>query len=389
MSSRRSLTSPLVWVLAVAALLVATVLLASGDTPFALDSTDDRGYRGLALLLAGFDADVTDADLDDVVSGATQTPDVVYVTSGAGVSQDVADALWDVAENGARVVVGGGLPDSGDRRGLEPVEVSLFDVPSSTWCTMADLEGISSIVPPFDAAYFDVEATDDSCLGDGSRALVARVATGEGEVIGLGSPEMFTNIEMGAPAPGEAVSFIPDNAVLAQRLLAPEGVKEVAVVRSGAVTGSIVSGQKGLGDFVSPGVKLALGELVVVALLYVWFRARRHGRPVVEARPVEVASSELVDAVGNLLERQGDPGRAAARIRHRTSVEMRRRLALPPESSVAVVATQVAARTGRDPGAVRAVLVDRAVATPSDLVDLVNELEAIRQEALHDRIPTR
>ena len=53
----------------------------------------------------------------------------------------------------------------------------------------------------------------------------------------------------------------------------------------------------------SEGVRLGLCQLVVPACSTRW-RSRRLGRIVVEPLPVTIAGSELVSAIGNLLERQ-------------------------------------------------------------------------------------
>jgi hypothetical protein len=378
--------SPIIWLLAVVGLVAATVLLGQRDRPFQLDSTDARGYRGLALLVEGFGADVRDADIDDLRSGGLDGVDVVYVTQASGASSADAALLWDLAAAGTKVVVGGGLPDSGTRRGLEPIAQDVFAVGGTDRCDMEELAGLTDVdLPFFEVARFDVDSVDASCLGDESSAVVARVDVGDGRVVALGSPELFTNEAMGAPPPGETVSRIPDNVVLAQRLVAPDGTTTVAVLTGGVSGPSVVSGGKGPGDFMSDGIKLALGQLLVVFAVYAWFKARRHGQPVSEPQPVSVASSDLIDAVGNLLERQGDPGRAAVRIRGRVTTELCRRLAFPPDTRPDALARILAARSGRDVAEIEEALVSGPVVDTASLVTLVHQLELIRQEALHDR----
>ena len=50
-------------------------------------------------------------------------------------------------------------------------------------------------------------------------------------------------------------------------------------------------------------------------MVFALWRARRLGRPVAEVQPVEIAGSELVVAVGNLLQKSGRPETAAERLR--------------------------------------------------------------------------
>src|SRR6266581_6954843 len=63
--------------------------------------------------------------------------------------------------------------------------------------------------------------------------------------------------------------------------------------------------------FVAPRVRLAMWQLVVAFAVLVLWRARRLGRPVAEAQPVQIPGSELVVAVGNLLQRARGRGQAA------------------------------------------------------------------------------
>lgn len=397
MSRRSSPTSVALWLAALVALLLVTVSLSRRERPYALDSVDDQGYRGLVLLLENYGATVTEADIDDLNSGSLADTDVVLVTSGSTMSSDAARRLWSHASAGHRVVAGDGLRSVGDFGGLEPADVDIFDAPFGTQCTMADLADIADIADiqtDFGATYFDVTTVDESCLGDARLAAVARVAVGEGDVIGISTPAYFTNTNMGAPPPGEpppgeSDAFIPDNAALAQRLLASEGVESVAIIRSPSEAVGAVGGEKGIGDFMSLGVKLALAQLVVAFGIFAWFRGRRHGRPVVESQPVGVASSELVDAVGNLLERQSDPTRAGNRIRHRVVRELQARLSLPPDTTVDVLARLLATRTGGDAHHIHALLAEGPLADDRALITLTRQLDEIRQEALDDRVPAQ
>ena len=78
-------------------------------------------------------------------------------------------------------------------------------------------------------------------------------------------------------------------------------------------------------------MKLALAQLVGAFVLFVWWRSRRLGPPVSERLPVEIAGSELVAAVGDLLRRRGNPQRAAATVRADTRRVLAERLGLGPD----------------------------------------------------------
>ena len=131
-------------------------------------------------------------------------------------------------------------------------------------------------------------------------------------------------------------------------------------------------------------VRLALAQLAVAVLIYLWWRARRLGRPPVEELPVEVAGSELVVAIGDLLRRRGSAQRSAAALRTETRRVLAARLGAGGD-----LARVVAERTGRDPAEVAAAL-DGTGAPPvtsdAQLVALARTLETIRQEALREPV---
>ncbi len=135
-------------------------------------------------------------------------------------------------------------------------------------------------------------------------------------------------------------------------------------------------------------VRLALAQLVVVALLFLWWRSVRLGRPVEEPLPVEIAGSELVVAVGDLLRRKGSPERAAVALRGDARTVLAARLGATGASDEVLVAT-VAARTGRPDGDVREALFGGAPITSSaNLVALARTLDSIRTEVLSVPEPT-
>ena len=164
-----------------------------------------------------------------------------------------------------------------------------------------------------------------------------------GRVVVLGGGDLFTNERL-----DEA-----DNAAVAARLLVPERGVRVALLQPGTGEGS---SDRSLTDVVGIGVRLGIVQLVLGFLAYAWYRARRLGQPVVEAQPVDIAGSELVLAVGQLLQQAKSPQRAADLLR----TDVRRRVAerlglpagMPPDDMVDVVA----ARTGIEPERVRAAL---------------------------------
>jgi hypothetical protein len=129
-------------------------------------------------------------------------------------------------------------------------------------------------------------------------------------------------------------------------------------------------------------VKRALLQLAVAFVLYALWRAVRLGRPVREDQPVEVAGSELVAAVGRLLERTHAPGAAAETLRAELRRALRARLGVPPSADVHQLAAVVAARSGADVDRVLAAIDDRPVTTDAELVTVARAVSSIHQEVL-------
>ena len=210
------------------------------------------------------------------------------------------------------------------------------------------------------------------CFTQGSTsAFLVSAPVGRGRVVQLGGAGGFINSRLGKV----------DNGLLAATLLAPRRDSRVAVLQP-AVAGD---GAKSLTDLVSPRVKLALLQLAIAFGIVVLWRARRLGRPVLEVQPVHIAGSELVAAVGNLLQRAKGRPRAAALLRDDLRRTLADRLGLPPDTPPDRVADAAAARTGVAADRVRAALEEPPPATEEDLVVLAQTVEAIRREVTHAR----
>jgi hypothetical protein len=107
------------------------------------------------------------------------------------------------------------------------------------------------------------------------------------------------------------------------------------------------------------------------------------GRPVDEPQLVQVAGSELTAAVGRMLASRSRPGEAAASVRAELRSALDRRLGFGPSTPVEAVADAVAERTGLDADTVRRALATRPVTTDDDLVQVVAELDRIRDLTFH------
>ena len=256
-------------------------------------------------------------------------------------------------------------------------------------CEIAELDGLGAIDAAF-AGPLDA-AGRPSCYGDGSTALVTREQVGRGAVVTLGGPDLLVNARLW-PAKEDGGRPL-DNAALAARLLGPPpggaaSAATITFVDPVPSPDAVQGGGQGVVSLLPLGVRLALAAAIGAFVLYAWSRARRLGAPVAERLPVEIAGSELVVAVGDLLRRGGSPERAAAVLRDDLRRRLATRLGLGPGAAAAEVVAIVAARTGRPPEEVASLLLDGAVGGPDDVVRLAVSLDRLRQEVLHDVVTT-
>ncbi len=363
-SSRRS--AVVFWVgLGVALLAVALVADRPPSDGEALspDGTGPLGAKGLVLLLEDLGAEVTTPTEVD------RDADVVLVLSDRTTEAQQDELLRWVGEGGTLVVADPSSPFTPAPAGTTDVLGSI--VATSTppgVCTVDVLAGVGRVDTRGGLAY-DVEGSSGRCFGDDEVAFVVTSEVGAGTVVAVGGAGMFTN---------EALGEL-DNAVVAAAFLAPQPGTRVAVLQPP----NPGSGDEGLADLVAPNVKAALFQLVVAFVVYALWRARRLGPPIEEPQPVQIAGSELVGAVGELLQQSRDPARAADLLRDDLRRSLCAHLGLGIDSSPEVVATVTAQRTGVDAEAVHAALAGPPPSSDRDLVALAQTHDAIRKELLH------
>lgn len=352
----------LFWVGLVALVLVLAVLggsdQATDDVPLDPASTGDAGSRALVLLLEELGARVEVSD--EVVA----TSDVVLV-----LRDDLTDAQRDRVEAharaGARIVVADPASPLVDAptealAGSDPFAPVASVLPREV-CTIDALDGVGAIATAGGRRIRTVEE-GRQCFGPGGAGFVTTRPLGEGLVVAVGSTAPFQN------------SWIDqeDNSVLVAGLLAPESGSRVTWLEGRRSSDSLWA-------LVGPGARAALAQLGVAVALYVFWRARRLGRPVQEPQPVQLAGSELVGAVGRLLRQSGDPDRAARLLRDDLRRSLRERLGLPRGASPEVIASATEARAGVDAAVVYRAVADRPVTTDEELVALATEVERVRR----------
>ena len=345
-------------------------MLAGGDDdsgePLDPRSTGPLGARGLVLLLREYDVDVEIG------------PDAPELTGPDGVALLLNDNIGDEQERRLRAWVrrGGTLvvtdPFSNFVPAIDRSAASLFDTEDDSRflqldCNLPSLTGANRIEVPEPLTY-RVREGAVGCYMRGEGAYLVARAEGRGTVVALAGGAPFTNEHLDDA----------DNAVLAVGLLAPQADMQVRVLEP-ADPGS---GDKGLLDLVPRRLSAGLWQLVAAFGFIALWRARRLGRPVAEPQPVEIAGSELVVAVGNLLQHAGRRDAAAGMLQLQLRRDLAERLGLPFDSPPEQFASALAP-FGIDEADVLAALSPSALADDRALVALARSIDSLRREVSH------
>jgi hypothetical protein len=276
--------------------------------------------------------------------------------------RDAVDA-W-VRAGGTLVLTDPGSP-------LNPAEptgtasVAFIDPELRKQCGLPALTGVDKVIAP-GAVLMKVPPPSTGCFHRGSSAWLVVTPSGQGTIISIGGPAFLTNGQLGKA----------DNAAVVAAFLAPTSATRVSMLKPPLPGG----GSKGLIDLIPDRVKLALLQLAIAFVFVVLWRARRLGRPVVEHRPVELAGSELVIAVGNLMQRAKGREQAAVILRSALHRDLSRRLGLPMNMRRDDLADAAAARAGLVPARLRQALTGPPPRDEQELVALAQSIESIRQE---------
>jgi len=352
--------------LVVAAFAIAAVIGPDPSPGPALDpsSTSPDGAKAVVDTLRALGADVS------VRSGAPDaTRDTALVLDDTMSPADrTATSNW-VASGGTLVLADPYSP-------LSPAVLGKLRSPGSL---TPDLERGCTVPALRDVRRVDTGASvvlhgpsgSTACFATAQGAWLVIVPEGRGTVVVLGGPDALTNRRLGRA----------DNAVLAAALLHPRSGDRVMVLGPRPPG----SGTETLSDLVAPRVRLALLQLAVAFVVVVAWRSRRLGRPVIEPQAVELAGSELVAAVGHLLQRARGRDRAAAILRQDLHRTLATRLGLGVDATPDQVADAAAAWSGIESDRVRAALDGGAPTDEAALVRLGQSVVSIRQEVIGDR----
>ncbi|MBI2704702.1 MAG: DUF4350 domain-containing protein [Actinobacteria bacterium] len=370
------------WVALVAGLLVVAVVAGAPNQrgrQYDPTSNDVLGTKALVELVRSYG---TDVDITDVQPPADA--DIAIAFPGA-VPVDREAALRSWVSRGNTLVV------ADPRSGLTPYgrESNRFTgvLVSPTLgqgdCDIAALRDAKTLklgdeaetvlgarrfpVPPGGQRCFTNVPGEDAPSDEGQAAIVA-VAEGRGTIVSVGTPDIFVNSLLAAN----------DNAVVAVDLLAPQPGKRVAFLQRppGATP------DPSLSTLLSTGVKLALLQLLLAFVVYLFVRGRRLGKPVLEPQLVQIPGSELVSAVGNLLQQTKSPDRAATILRADVRRRLCERLGLPSGAAPDVIAGSVEARAGIERASSLSLLADGPCPSEAALLDLAAGLDDLRRQVL-------
>lgn len=355
-----------VWAVLVAGLLAVAILGHRPGQGLPLDpnSTGPDGTKALVEVLGQLGAQVRISP-----SLPTGTGSALLLSDDLD-EQERAQLTGWVRQGGTLVVADPGSTITTVRQ----AGIAMGIVTSEKLARGCDLPALRDVgqVAPWQAVFFTVPAGAQGCFPQGSDqgegAWMVVQPLGAGTVVRLGGTDALVNAHL-----GEA-----DNGLLAASLLAPVPGATVTVLQPPLPGG----GRRGLAALIAPRVKLALWQLVIAFLVLVAWRARRLGQPVAEPQPVQLPGSELVVAVGNLLQRARKRRQAADLLAIDLRHTLGERLGLPASTPPEQLAATVAARTGMLPERVLAAV---APAPPHDeaaLVALGQAVDSIRREVI-------
>ncbi len=352
------------WVLLGGAVLLGALLIgppAADGEPLDPASSGPLGALGLVRTLEALGADVSSTR----AAPGPETDVAVVLVDGLGRAGQEDLLAW-VRDGGTLVVADPSSP-------LAQVSIigELVDPRRDEGgCGLDALQAVEEL--SVQGVGFDLGVRGRGCLGSGDAgSFVVATPVGDGTVVAVGGAAVWVNERL-----DEA-----DNAVLASALLAPGERTQVAVVLPALVGG----GSESLTDLVGDGPKQGLAQLGIAFTLYALWRGRRLGRPVPEPQPVELAASELVVAVGDLLQQGRHHGRAAEVIREDLRRHLATRLGLPHAATPDHVAEVAAGRTGLDRQRLSELLTPGPAGGDAGLVALAAAASAVTQELDHVR----
>ncbi|HEY2427752.1 MAG TPA: DUF4350 domain-containing protein [Acidimicrobiales bacterium] len=356
------------WVVIGSVLLLFGIVGQPSSRGGALDpnGTGPEGAKALVLLLRHYGAVVTvDSGVPD--RGVTAA---VVLHDGMDSARRRQVAAWVRA--GGRLIVAD--PGSELEPGAPtPADTGILaqDLVVGGPCPALGLDDVDRLAvgrslllraPPVGATTCFNAALDDGETG----SFVVVTAAGNGTVVGLGGAGVWINARLDKD----------ENSALAVDLLTAGTNPRVDILTASRAG----SGSQSVLALLDPRLKWAVLQLAVAFGALAWWRGRRLGRPVPEEDPVQIAGSEIVSAVGDLMARTASRDAAAHQLRDSARAWAGQRVGVGSTASPAHVAAAVAAGIGVDAGPVLALLTDAPVPDDTALVRLAQSLAHFRQE---------
>ncbi|WP_179956782.1 DUF4350 domain-containing protein [Amycolatopsis anabasis] len=325
-------------------------------------AADPQGSRALAKLLEAQGVRIetarTAGDAERALTGPggatllVTAPDLVDPPRLAGLRQRAAETVLiapnqptlDAVRPGTRVV------------GSSEVSVRSPD------CTIAAAVAAGDAV--LGGTRYHAGPRDRRCYGD---ALV-QVSDERGHTILLGA---------GAPLTNERLAE-QGNAALAMRLLG--GHQRLVWYLPSPGDPAMRAGERPLTELIPPGWIFGAVQLAVACVLFGLWRARRLGPVVAEPLPAVVRAAETTEGRARLYRRSGAAGHAATLLRQATLHRLEPVLGLGTGAEPAAVVAALAARSGRNPAELGALLYGPPPETDPGLVRLAGALDELEKE---------
>jgi Domain of unknown function (DUF4350) len=352
--------------------LLVWFLLSRDLTPkVPIEVSSSGGVGALQQLLVdyGFEVRATNT-LPDPDEGT-----LIVVASRLGVSDE---NIHDFANDGGQIILVGreaGIPFGGvvDRSARD----GTLDQQDCTIPALADTQRITSSDNALD---MEAGGRDLYCFAEDGIARVAQVQERSGSITWIGdvglvqnsSIALEENAELFVRLLGDAETVIFADARLVSQ---PEQAEQPAQESGAPETPDLF-------DLLPSWARLGLWQLVVALVLFVWWKSRRLGDPVVEDLPVEVPASEFVRASGRVFQRSGARGMSLAYIRRAFREDCGRSVGLSADASADAWVQSVATRTDQDPSAVRHLLYGAKPANDGDLVNFTKKIDSLREECM-------
>ncbi|WP_149359502.1 DUF4350 domain-containing protein [Lolliginicoccus suaedae] len=355
--------APLLIAVAVVSTAIITVLIGGTDTSTPLDprSAAPSGTRALDVLLREQGVQASRIESYDEARAAAPGGTILITDPADMPSQRVLDLIRTAS---ATVLVDPGqslleeLPGEVELRG--PALTAALDpgcaLPAAAMAGRSTLGG----------ARYSAGPSAISCYDES--LVVIPASAGNGTIIILGSADVLTNEHLGDEG----------NAALSMMLLGRHPA--LAWYLPSPTDPAFRTDEQSLVSLIPPGWWFAAAQVFVGVVLLAAWRARRLGPIVTEPLPVIIRATETHEGRARLYQRARDHAHAATVLRAATTHRAARALRLPRSTDDRTLAATIAARTGREPGAVTGLLHGPGPTDDSALLVLARELADLEHD---------